>query len=91
MDNLASTECRKGEITTEFVRLNEAKEQLHNRIGVLLDRLVVLLKKPVPQKEQDCPPKQELQSQLAMDLSSISATVETDLETVNDILDRLEL
>lgn len=91
MDKLKSLECKKGEITSEFVRLNELEESLHNRIGILFDRLQDLLRKPEPKTNECEPPKQLLQSQFAVDLSSLSSTIETDLDKINEILNRLEL
>ncbi len=91
MDNLQASCERQGEITTEFVRLNEAKENLHNRIGILLDRLADILRKPEPQPTADVTKKEALSSQLAIDLSSVSATIETDLDKINDVINRLGL
>lgn len=82
---------RKGEISEELVRLHDKKEQLHVRIGVLFDRLQELLSKSEPQNEACQPQQQPLQSQFAIDLSGISSTIETDLEKINDIINRLEL
>lgn len=90
MDDGAAKAERQGEITEEFVRLNRNKEQLHDRIGVLLDRLKEILRKPTPLTEQDTPGN-VLSSQFAIDLSSVNGTIETDLEIINEILDRLEL
>ena len=89
MENCA-TEIRTGEIIKEFGRLNESKEQLHNRIDVLANRL-----KDVLRKESSPPstgaPKEQLNSPMAIDLSSVSSTIEADLERINELLDRLEL
>ncbi len=81
---------REGEIKTEFVRLNESKERLHERICLLFDRLKDILGPPNPQPESQTT-AQQLTSPMAIDLSAVSATLETDCEKVNDILDRLEL
>lgn len=81
---------KQGEISTELGRLNGIKEQLHNRIEVLFDRLQELLSPPGPTTES-CSKKEPLQSKFASDLSSISTTIEADLEKVNSIIDRLEL
>lgn len=83
-------EGKAGEITEEFVRLNACKEELHNRIGVLIERLQDLLRKPEP-TTVTCPPEKIRSSQFAIDLSSITCTIETDLEKVDDVLNRLEL
>lgn len=90
MDNTGCTSSKDGEITSEFVRLNEGKESLHNRIGILFDKLQDIMRKPEPQPTGEAT-KEMLSSQFAIDLSSVSATIETDLEKVNDIINRLEL
>lgn len=90
MEN-AGTTCKQGEISKEFIRLNESKEQLHNRIGVLFDRLQDIMRKPAPATPTGEKCQEALSSQLAIDLSGISATIETDLEKIDDILARLEL
>ena len=88
--NEIATECATGEISREFVRLSEGKERLHNRIGVLFDKLKDIMRKPEPQPTAETT-KEMLLSQLAIDISSVSATIETDLEKIDDILARLEL
>lgn len=92
MDSTA-LECKQGEISSEFVRLNEKKENLHDRIAVLFDRLTDIMRKPEPQPEPESAEKttEVLSSQLAIDLSNISVTVETDIEKINDIIRRLAL
>lgn len=87
----ATKECKQGEISQEFVRLSDRKEELHGRIGVLFDRLQDIMRKPAPSTAPDEAIKGVLSSQLAIDLSSVSATIETDIEKVNDIIARLEL
>ncbi len=82
--------ARQGEISKEFVRLNDSKEQLNSRIEVLCNKLQDLMRKEEPSKET-CQPSTPLQSQFAMELSGVSSTIETDLEKINDILNRLEL
>lgn len=89
---MVESEAKQGEISKEMVRLSELKEQLHNRIGMLFDRLQGLLCKSLPSKNPcNMTPNVVLQSPFAVDLSSISATLETDIEQVNDIIGRLEL
>jgi len=90
MEN-ATVECKQGEISKEFVRLNDGKEQLHDRIGILFDKLQDIMRKPAPTTPASDVPKEMLSSQFAIDLSSVSATVETDIEKVNEIIERLEL
>ncbi len=91
MEDVGSTkECRQGEIPAEMSRLHDKKEELHDRIGILSDRLQDLLRGQDP-KKTGCQPQQPLTSKFAMDLSSVNATLETDIEKVRDILDRLEL
>lgn len=85
------TACREGEIGKEFVRLNKSKEQLHNRLGILFDKLHPVLRAPEPKKEISEPQQQSLETEFAICLSSVSSTIETNLEKVNDILNRLEL
>ena len=86
------TACRQGDISTELVRLSEKKEQLHDRIGILFDRLQNILKIVGPNRElSGQSPERQIQSQLAIDLSSVSATLETDMDKINEIIDRLEL
>ena len=83
-------ESKNGEIAKEFVKLNASKEDLHNRIGILLDRLQDVLGEP-EESPDGCSNKETLTSQFAIDLSSITGTIETDLEKIDDILNRLEL
>ncbi len=87
----SATESRTGEITKEIVRLNESKESLHNRIGVLVDRLKDVMGQPEPKPTVAENVKETLSCPFAIDLSSVSGTIETDLDKINDILDRLEL
>lgn len=88
-------ECsRQGEIISEFGRLNDRKEELHNRIGFLFDRLQEVMRKPKPKPPTSAPPeeviKETLSSQFAIDLSSIKSLIESDLDKINDIIDRLD-
>ncbi len=90
--NNGATEIRTGEIIKEFVRLNESKEQLHSRIEVLGGRLKDILGPSAPSPvDETCPPKQQLSSPMAIDLSAISSTIEADLRNINDLLERLEI
>lgn len=90
MDTGCTSSSKKGEIISEFVRLNEKKENLHNRIGILFDKLQDFMRKPEPQPTGETA-KEMLSSQFAIDLSSVSATLETDLDNINEIILRLEI
>ncbi len=91
MQDSGATQCKQGDISRELVRLNESKENLHNRIGILFDRVQELLSPSMPKTEVAKSLNAPVQSKFALDLSGISATIETDLDKINEILDRLEL
>lgn len=90
MGNPTETGCQ-GEVSQEIVRLQTNKEELHDRIGTLFDRLQDLLGKPEQEPTPETTNKPLITSQLAIHLSSISCTIEADIEKVNNILNRLEL
>lgn len=88
---MGTSVCKESaEIPAGLVRLNESKEQLHSRIATLSDRLQDVMRKSEP-VEKAAENITSLSSQLAMELSAISATIETDLDRINDIIERLEL
>lgn len=90
MDNAIKEVSKQGEISLQFVRLNEKKEQLHDRIGILFDRLQEVMRQP-EKPSQGATPEEAFSCQLAKDLLAICHTTDSDIDKVNEIIDRLEL
>ena len=86
-----TVECKQGEIQREFVRLSERKETLHDRVGILVDKLKDILSKPQDTNDVTGMPLQALTSPMAIDLSAVSAVLESDIEKIDETIRRLEL
>ena len=78
------------EVSAEMVCLQGKREEIHDRIGILIDRLNSILSVPAP-KEEGQRPRKAYSCQLAQDLENATDSLSNDIEKINDALGRLEL
>jgi len=80
------------EITTEYVSLSDRAEELHDRLGILLDeRLTPVMRGEEPKQPEGVNPQKGYGCQLARELETITDKLAKDIRKINDALARLEL
>ena len=84
------TKTESKEVSTEMVCLQEKREEIHDRIGILIDKLHDVLSVPPP-KEEVQRPRKAYSCSLAQQLENVTDSLTNDIEKINDALGRLEL
>ncbi len=81
---------KEKEVSAEMFCLQEKREEIHDRIGILIDRLSDVLS-VLPPTEERQKPRKAYSCQLAQDLENVTDSLSNDINRINDILGRLEL
>jgi len=86
-----TTQIKKGEVFSELSNLIDRQDYLESRLNILSDRLTPVCGQPKTPKTKEVEPKKEIVCQLARQINSIKDKTELLLDTVENILDRLEI